>query len=115
MADDGSWERLMKVLVDALGQAPPQGGVTRTPLEVRGWGDPRLVRSGKGDGVASAVGWSPGEGGASLVAHWYAVADPEGRRRRVEFAELPRTGSGAIRRAAVQGGGGAAYREGGHR
>ncbi|MFF2813716.1 hypothetical protein ACFVT2_42460 [Streptomyces sp. NPDC058000] len=110
----------MKVLVDALGQAPPKGAVTRTSPEVRGWGDSRLVRCGRRGGAGPAVGWLPGEAATSLVAHPRAVADPERRRRRVEFAELPRTGSGAVRRTARrertgQGGGGAAYREESHR
>ncbi|MFE3654546.1 MULTISPECIES: hypothetical protein [unclassified Streptomyces] len=48
MADDGFWEQPMKVLVDALGQAPPAGGGARTSLE----GDPG-ERTEQGGGVAA--------------------------------------------------------------
>lgn len=69
-----------------------------------------------------AAGWEPGpETAAALFAHSRAVLAPYKRVRRLEFADLPKTVSGKIRRVelrertAEQGGGAAEYREEDHR
>ncbi|KOU00457.1 AMP-dependent synthetase [Streptomyces rimosus subsp. pseudoverticillatus] len=72
--------------------------------------------------VVLAAGWEPGpETAAALFAHSRAVLAPYKRVRRLEFADLPKTVSGKIRRVelrertAEQGGGAAEYREEDHR
>ncbi|WP_217198827.1 AMP-binding protein [Streptomyces buecherae] len=67
--------------------------------------------------VVLAEGWEPGpETAKELFAHSRAVLAPYKRVRRIEFAELPKTVSGKIRRIELrertaQGGGAAEYRE----
>ena len=67
--------------------------------------------------VVLAAGWEPGPETAKLLfAHSRAVLAPYKRVRRLEFAELPKTVSGKIRRIELrertaQGDGGAEYRE----
>lgn len=71
--------------------------------------------------VVLAEGWEPGpETAAALFAHSRAVLAPYKRIRRLEFAELPKTVSGKIRRIELrertaQGDGTAEYREEDHR
>ncbi|WP_234445338.1 AMP-binding protein [Streptomyces rimosus] len=72
--------------------------------------------------VVLAAGWEPGpETAAALFAHSRAVLAPYKRVRRLEFADLPKTVSGKIRRVelrertAEEGGGAAEYREEDHR
>ncbi|MFH8568257.1 AMP-binding protein [Streptomyces sp. NPDC017993] len=71
--------------------------------------------------VVLAAGWEPGPETAKLLfAHSRAVLAPYKRVRRLEFAELPKTVSGKIRRIELrertaQGDGGAEYREENHR
>ncbi len=72
--------------------------------------------------VVLAAGWEPGpETAAELFAHSRAVLAPYKRVRRLEFADLPKTVSGKIRRVelrertAEEGGGAAEYREEDHR
>lgn len=71
--------------------------------------------------VVLAEGWEPGPGtAAALFAHSRAVLAPYKRIRRLEFAELPKTVSGKIRRIELrertaQGDGTAEYREEDHR
>ncbi|MEV5375235.1 AMP-binding protein [Streptomyces nondiastaticus] len=74
--------------------------------------------------VVLAEGWEPGPGTAkALFAHSRAVLAPFKRIRRLEFAELPKTVSGKIRRIELRertargelSGGGAEYREEDHR
>ncbi|MET9291427.1 AMP-binding protein [Streptomyces sp. NPDC003077] len=68
--------------------------------------------------VVLAAGWEPGpETAAALFAHSRRVLAPYKRVRRLEFAELPKTVSGKIRRielrerTAAPGGSDAEYRE----
>ncbi|MBB5936187.1 AMP-binding protein [Streptomyces zagrosensis] len=67
--------------------------------------------------VVLAEGWEPGpETAQALFAHSRAVLAPYKRVRRIEFADLPKTVSGKIRRIELrertaQGGGVAEYRE----
>lgn len=67
--------------------------------------------------VVLAEGWEPGpETAKVLFAHSRAVLAPYKRVRRIEFADLPKTVSGKIRRIELrertaQGGGAAEYRE----
>ncbi len=67
--------------------------------------------------VVLAEGWEPGpETAKELFAHSRAVLAPYKRVRRIEFAELPKTVSGKIRRIELrertaQGGSAAEYRE----
>ncbi|GHF38502.1 AMP-binding protein [Streptomyces morookaense] len=71
--------------------------------------------------VVLAEGWEPGpETAAALFAHSRAVLAPYKRIRRLEFADLPKTVSGKIRRIELrertaQGDGTAEYREEDHR
>ncbi|MEU8550329.1 AMP-binding protein [Streptomyces roseoverticillatus] len=74
--------------------------------------------------VVLAEGWEPGPGTAkALFAHSRAVLAPFKRIRRLEFAELPKTVSGKIRRIELRertargelSGGGDEYREEDHR
>ncbi|MFF7216155.1 AMP-binding protein [Streptomyces sp. NPDC008238] len=71
--------------------------------------------------VVLAEGWEPGpETAAALFAHSRAVLAPYKRVRRIEFAELPKTVSGKIRRIELrrrtaEGAVGTEYREEGHR
>ncbi|WUD72504.1 AMP-binding protein [Streptomyces sp. NBC_00510] len=71
--------------------------------------------------VVLAEGWEPGpETAAALFAHSRAVLAPYKRVRRIEFAELPKTVSGKIRRIELrrrtaEGAVGAEYREEDHR
>nr|WP_058043987.1 AMP-binding protein [Streptomyces roseifaciens] len=70
--------------------------------------------------VVLAEGWEPGPGTAkALFAHSRAVLAPYKRIRRLEFAELPKTVSGKIRRIELRErtarGGGDEYREEDHR
>ncbi|MEU4209364.1 AMP-binding protein [Streptomyces sp. NPDC026206] len=70
--------------------------------------------------VVLAEGWEPGPDTAkALFAHSRAVLAPYKRVRRLEFAELPKTVSGKIRRIELRErtaqGGGAEYREEDHR
>ncbi|GAA3178844.1 MULTISPECIES: AMP-binding protein [Streptomyces] len=71
--------------------------------------------------VVLAEGWEPGpETAKALFAHSRTVLAPYKRIRRLEFAELPKTVSGKIRRIELrertaQGDGGAEYREENHR
>ncbi|MEU3710887.1 AMP-binding protein [Streptomyces catenulae] len=71
--------------------------------------------------VVLAEGWEPGpETAKALFAHSRDVLAPYKRIRRLEFAELPKTVSGKIRRIELrertaQGDGGAEYREENHR
>ncbi|MFF7729421.1 AMP-binding protein [Streptomyces sp. NPDC008001] len=70
--------------------------------------------------VVLAEGWEPGPGtAAALFAHSRARLAPYQRIRRLEFAELPKTVSGKIRRIELRErtarGGGAEYREEDHR
>ncbi|CAM5361793.1 AMP-binding protein [Streptomyces abikoensis] len=74
--------------------------------------------------VVLAEGWEPGPGTAkALFAHSRATLAPFKRIRRLEFAELPKTVSGKIRRIELRertargepSGGGAEYREEDHR
>ncbi|MET9373869.1 AMP-binding protein [Streptomyces sp. NPDC002992] len=67
--------------------------------------------------VVLADGWEPGEDTAKvLFAHSRAVLAPYKRVRRIEFAELPKTVSGKIRRIELRErtakGGGTEYAEG---
>ncbi|MFD3724097.1 AMP-binding protein [Streptomyces sp. NPDC058671] len=67
--------------------------------------------------VVLAAGWEPGEKTAqTLFAHSRAVLAPYKRVRRIEFAELPKTVSGKIRRVELRRltaeGGGKEYVEG---
>ncbi|MFD7630114.1 AMP-binding protein [Streptomyces sp. NPDC059851] len=53
--------------------------------------------------VALAAGWEPGpETARALFAHSRAVLSPYKRIRRIEFAELPKTVSGKIRRVELR-------------
>lgn len=53
--------------------------------------------------VVLAAGWEPGaETAKALFAHSRAVLAPYKRIRRIEFAELPKTVSGKIRRVELQ-------------
>ncbi|MEU6865696.1 AMP-binding protein [Streptomyces sp. NPDC046876] len=66
--------------------------------------------------VALAAGWEPGpETARALFAHSRAVLSPYKRIRRIEFAELPKTVSGKIRRVELreltEAGSGAEYDE----
>lgn len=66
--------------------------------------------------VALAAGWEPGpETARVLFAHSRAVLSPYKRIRRIEFAELPKTVSGKIRRVELReltaAGSGAEYDE----
>ncbi|MFK0252289.1 recombinase family protein [Streptomyces sp. NPDC090445] len=66
--------------------------------------------------VALAAGWEPGpETARALFAHSRAVLSPYKRIRRIEFAELPKTVSGKIRRVELReltaAGSGAEYDE----
>ncbi|WKK25196.1 AMP-binding protein [Streptomyces olivoreticuli] len=70
--------------------------------------------------VVLAEGWEPGPGTAkALFAHSRATLAPYKRIRRLEFAELPKTVSGKIRRIELrertERGGGDEYREEDHR
>lgn len=71
--------------------------------------------------VVLAQGWEPGpETAAALFAHSRAVLAPYKRVRRIEFAELPKTVSGKIRRIELrqrtaEGAVGTEYREEDHR
>ncbi|SNS11332.1 AMP-binding protein [Actinacidiphila glaucinigra] len=71
--------------------------------------------------VVLAEGWEPGpETAAALFAHSRAVLAPYKRVRRIEFAELPKTVSGKIRRIELrqrtaEGAVGTEYREEDHR
>ncbi|MGW1837794.1 AMP-binding protein [Streptomyces sp. NPDC002067] len=71
--------------------------------------------------IVLAEGWEPGpETAKELFAHSREVLAPYKRIRRLEFAELPKTVSGKIRRIELrertaQGDGGAEYREENHR
>ncbi|GAA2314103.1 AMP-dependent synthetase [Streptomyces caniferus] len=71
--------------------------------------------------VVLAAGWAPGPETAKLIfAHSREVLAPYKRIRRLEFAELPKTVSGKIRRIELrertaQGDGSAEYREENHR
>ncbi|MHA7956880.1 AMP-binding protein [Streptomyces sp. L500] len=70
--------------------------------------------------VVLAAGWEPGPDTAkALFAHSRAVLAPYKRVRRLEFAELPKTVSGKIRRIELREhtakGGGTEYREEDHR
>ncbi|WP_184351302.1 AMP-binding protein [Streptomyces olivoverticillatus] len=70
--------------------------------------------------VVLAEGWEPGPVTAKAIfAHSRAVLAPYKRVRRLEFAELPKTVSGKIRRIALREhtaqGGGDEYREEDHR
>ncbi|MFI2302709.1 AMP-binding protein [Actinacidiphila glaucinigra] len=71
--------------------------------------------------VVLAEGWQPGpETAAALFAHSRAVLAPYKRVRRIEFAELPKTVSGKIRRIELrqrtaEGAVGTEYREEDHR
>ncbi|MFE0626217.1 AMP-binding protein [Streptomyces sp. NPDC058864] len=71
--------------------------------------------------VVLAEGWEPGpETAAALFAHSRAVLAPYKRVRRIEFAELPKTVSGKIRRIELrqrtaEGATGTEYREEDHR
>ncbi|QLE74562.1 AMP-binding protein [Streptomyces rectiverticillatus] len=70
--------------------------------------------------VVLAEGWEPGPGTAkALFAHSRAALAPYKRIRRLEFAELPKTVSGKIRRIELRErtarGGGDEYREEDHR
>ncbi|MFE0700360.1 AMP-binding protein [Streptomyces sp. NPDC058872] len=67
--------------------------------------------------VVLAAGWEPGEETArALFAHSRAVLAPYKRVRRIEFADLPKTVSGKIRRVELRRltaeGGGKEYAEG---
>ncbi|MFF4172544.1 AMP-binding protein [Streptomyces sp. NPDC001744] len=67
--------------------------------------------------VVLAAGWEPGEETAkALFAHSRAVLAPYKRIRRIEFADLPKTVSGKIRRVELRRltaeGGGTEYAEG---
>ncbi len=64
-----------------------------------------------------AAGWEPGpETAKILFAHARAVLAPYKRIRRIEFADLPKTVSGKIRRVELRRltaeGGGTEYTEG---
>lgn len=66
--------------------------------------------------IALAAGWEPGpETARALFAHSRAVLSPYKRIRRIEFAELPKTVSGKIRRVELReltaAGSGAEYDE----
>ncbi|MEU3469328.1 AMP-binding protein [Streptomyces sp. NPDC006687] len=66
--------------------------------------------------ITLAAGWEPGEETARLLfAHSRAVLSPYKRIRRIEFAELPKTVSGKIRRVELRdltaAGSGAEYDE----
>lgn len=70
--------------------------------------------------VVLAEGWEPGPDTAkALFAHSRSVLAPYKRVRRLEFAELPKTVSGKIRRIELRAhtaqGGGTEYREEDHR
>lgn len=71
--------------------------------------------------IVLAAGWAPGPETAKLLfAHSREVLAPYKRIRRLEFAELPKTVSGKIRRVELRdrtahGDGGAEYREEDHR
>ncbi|MFF4529736.1 AMP-binding protein [Streptomyces sp. NPDC001407] len=70
--------------------------------------------------IVLAEGWEPGPGTAkALFAHSRATLAPYKRVRRLEFAELPKTVSGKIRRVELRErtarGGGDEYREEDHR
>lgn len=71
--------------------------------------------------IVLAEGWEPGpETAKALFAHSREVLAPYKRIRRLEFADLPKTVSGKIRRIELrertaQGDGGAEYREENHR
>ncbi|MFF3249772.1 AMP-binding protein [Actinacidiphila glaucinigra] len=71
--------------------------------------------------VVLAEGWEPGpQTAAALFAHSRAVLAPYKRVRRIEFAELPKTVSGKIRRIELrqrtaEGAVGTEYREEDHR
>ncbi|MGW2188678.1 AMP-binding protein [Streptomyces sp. NPDC001719] len=70
--------------------------------------------------IVLAAGWEPGPGTAkALFAHSRATLAPYKRVRRLEFAELPKTVSGKIRRVELRErtarGGGDEYREEDHR
>ncbi|KNB53406.1 AMP-binding protein [Streptomyces caatingaensis] len=70
--------------------------------------------------VVLAAGWEPGPGTAkALFAHSRAVLAPYKRIRRLEFADLPKTVSGKIRRIELRErtaqGGGTEFREEDHR
>ncbi|MGW3244738.1 AMP-binding protein [Streptomyces sp. NPDC001070] len=71
--------------------------------------------------VVLAEGWEPGpETAAALFAHSRAVLAPYKRVRRIEFAELPKTVSGKIRRIELrqrtaEGAVGTEYREEDHK
>ncbi|KJY20997.1 AMP-binding enzyme, partial [Streptomyces katrae] len=53
--------------------------------------------------ITLAAGWEPGKETARLLfAHSRAVLSPYKRIRRIEFAELPKTVSGKIRRVELR-------------
>ncbi|KOG90255.1 hypothetical protein ADK38_09760 [Streptomyces varsoviensis] len=70
--------------------------------------------------IVLAAGWEPGaETAAAIFAHSRATLAPYKRVRRLEFAELPKTVSGKIRRIELRErtaqGGGTEFREEDHR